>query len=344
MKVNPQGRCHSTLVRSLWDQPVRRIGSMGEAGAQPAGVPDPLPEGVRPIPGVVGVGVCCMLFPRPDLWVPGLSSLRLLQPWLVVFLAGRTARFARVIRHWGVAPHHGPPQLARAAAPAPSEPVSSATDAETESSDSLSGPVRTRRGRAKSAPPFVFVVLCCWLFRIVLTAVPSRLPFRVAPARCSVPFGAFSSVPTVCMHEWIRTMIYRMLAWLDVLRWRLRPEYAGAETTDGMTLVKLIEWEDERVRVQRYDKACGHVGFLIEMDVYAHRDREWLTVANFGGENLESAIVMLKEALECVRTHSGARPLPTLQVFGKRFFLDEVLKELRNVDDPHDRVELHPIA
>jgi len=100
------------------------------------------------------------------------------------------------------------------------------------------------------------------------------------------------------MREWIHSLESRFVLFLDTVRWRLRPEDDSSEASEGMQMIWQREWEDERVRVTRYTKRCGHEGHLIELDYYFPRDSAWHTVAIIGGESLESSTMMLSDALQ----------------------------------------------
>jgi hypothetical protein len=54
----------------------------------------------------------------------------------------------------------------------------------------------------------------------------------------------------------------------------------------------------------------------------------------------EAIILMeaLQEATHFISERWGPRRLPIVALWGQRYFIDERLKELRNVDEPHDRV------
>lgn len=93
------------------------------------------------------------------------------------------------------------------------------------------------------------------------------------------------------------------------------------------------------VRVIEYEKKCGHPGYLIELFVRPEGASE-LPVACLGWEDLAVAIELMQAASEVVSARIGLGVLPTVRMRNKSFFVDERLSELRNVDDPQDRIAI----
>jgi hypothetical protein len=56
--------------------------------------------------------------------------------------------------------------------------------------------------------------------------------------------------------------------------------------------------------------------------------------------DLQKVISLLQEAMPFIAERSSVCQLPIVPLWGKRYFIDERLSELRNVENPHDRMEL----
>lgn len=131
--------------------------------------------------------------------------------------------------------------------------------------------------------------------------------------------GAFISVPMFVMRQWT-------------------DKKPGAD--ENMTLIHSASEGDLSLQMLEYEKPCGHPGFLIEVFLKTDKGKDLAQIGLFGWEDLQIAIVLLQEALELGAKHLGVRPLPTVRLWEKTYYVDERLSELRNVDDIADRVLL----
>lgn len=104
--------------------------------------------------------------------------------------------------------------------------------------------------------------------------------------------------------------------------------------------VNLFERYGLRARVSEHPRACGHTGHFVDLDMFIEPENEWLSFGIVSDTVLQDTIILLQEAQEYIGTLNGVRLLPTVRFGGKTYFLDGRLSELRNVDDPHDRVKL----
>jgi hypothetical protein len=101
--------------------------------------------------------------------------------------------------------------------------------------------------------------------------------------------------------------------------------------------VAVFERYGLRARVTEQPRACGHVGHLVELDLFVPSKDEWLPVGLVSDTTLQDAILLLQEAQEFVGGLSGVRLLPTVRLNDKAYFLDARLSEFRAVDNPYDR-------
>lgn len=108
--------------------------------------------------------------------------------------------------------------------------------------------------------------------------------------------------------------------------------------------VSTIVNDDVKLTVSEYRKECGHPGVIVELFIQFKGQDEWMPIAIVGGEDLQNVVDLLEESVPFATERMGTLRLPTLRLWGNRYFVDERLKELRNVDNPHDRVELRKIA
>jgi hypothetical protein len=102
--------------------------------------------------------------------------------------------------------------------------------------------------------------------------------------------------------------------------------------------------EEERgalsLQVREYKRKCGHFGYLVEIFLRIGEDEERAQVGCFGWEDLQISVELIQKASDAIAARTGVRPLHTVRLWNKTFFVDEKLRVLRNVDDPHESVEL----
>jgi hypothetical protein len=104
--------------------------------------------------------------------------------------------------------------------------------------------------------------------------------------------------------------------------------------------LKTIAMDDVEVRITKETRNCGHLGYWLELRLHSPDDCDWIPIGLMMDLDLQKVIDWLQEAVPFIAELSGVRQLPTVSLWGKRYFIDERLSELRNVEDPHERVKL----
>ena len=144
----------------------------------------------------------------------------------------------------------------------------------------------------------------------------------------------------------MKQRIYRLFVWnerqLDWLEWKLRlpSRFSYSAPTKGEVLAQYgcAEVHTEVVNLRLRDSEYA-VHVIREDPDGNYVSDDWLTY--------EHAIILmeaLQEATAFIAERWGPRRLPIVRLWGKRFFTDERLGELRNVDDPNERIELVQVA
>lgn len=123
----------------------------------------------------------------------------------------------------------------------------------------------------------------------------------------------------------------------------LRRARARARTLELPCIVRVVK-DRVQVSLMEYPLPCGHSGYRIDLEYYVEELDRWVEIASLRDFNLDASIALLTEARQCIENLDGPEPphprrLPRVSVGGKTYFVDSRLRELRNVDNPHDRVE-----
>ena len=103
-------------------------------------------------------------------------------------------------------------------------------------------------------------------------------------------------------------------------------------------IVAEIVRDDYKVIVREFRIPCGHQGFWIEALWYDTVIESWFQLGLFREVGLQTVIDLLQEALNGLDL--GWRQLPAVRIGNKWFFVDERLMQLRNIDDPHEIIEI----
>lgn len=162
-----------------------------------------------------------------------------------------------------------------------------------------------------------------------------------ASERCSVPFWALVSLPHFPMKfffEWTLLKIEHMLDWLE---WRLNLScrFSYTRPQEGEVLAQYgcadlhVEVLDIQLRGQPY---AVHV-------IRCDRTGRWVSDDKLTYEEAVVQMESLQEATLFISKRWGPRRLPIVSLWGKRYFLDERLKEMRNVENPCDRMEFYAV-
>jgi hypothetical protein len=139
-----------------------------------------------------------------------------------------------------------------------------------------------------------------------------------------------------------------MKQWIAKLQGLVRRR-ARKETI--LPCVYSVAEENVRVDVLEHVLPCGHNAYSIYGEYYVEEFGKWVNIIDLRDFNAERAFWLLRKAMvflaaldhgliEGHRKIGGPCELPTITLWGRRFYIDERLKELRNVENPHDRVEL----
>ena len=96
-----------------------------------------------------------------------------------------------------------------------------------------------------------------------------------------------------------------------------------------------------RPRHSKKCKDCGRACRWLVIELLDSDTGKWTHVLSMQESRLPILLSVLGEVADyLVEDAGGPKSLPTVSLWGKRFFIDERLSELRNIDDPHDRVLL----
>ena len=138
-----------------------------------------------------------------------------------------------------------------------------------------------------------------------------------------------------------------MLQWIANFIGRARRQ---ANTEENLPCVQSYTESNVRVEVVEYTLPCGHKAYRIEGQYFVEETHKWVPIADLRDFNANTAVGLLQKAADFVASMEQGlvedrrtRQLPTVRLWGKRYFIDERLEELRNVENPHDRVELRAV-
>jgi len=110
------------------------------------------------------------------------------------------------------------------------------------------------------------------------------------------------------------------------------------ERLENLPVVADIVRDDHKVVAREFRIPCGHAGFWLEALWYDAAKEHWFQLGLFREVGLQTVIDLLQEALNGL--DCGWRQLPAVKIGAKRYYVDERLMQLRNIDNPHDVIEV----
>jgi hypothetical protein len=115
-------------------------------------------------------------------------------------------------------------------------------------------------------------------------------------------------------------------------------ESQADERFENLPVVAEIVRDDHKVVVREFRISCGHTGFWLEALWHDAAKERWLRLGRFREVGLQTVIDLLQEAVNGLDL--GWRQLPAVKIGAKRYFIDERLMQLRNIDNPHDLIDI----
>ena len=110
------------------------------------------------------------------------------------------------------------------------------------------------------------------------------------------------------------------------------------ERLENLPVVAEIVRDDYKVIAREFRIPCGHAGFWLEALWYDAAKERWFQLGLFREVGLQTVIDLLQEALNGL--DCGWRQLPAVKIGAKRYYVDERLMQLRNIDNPHEVIEV----
>ena len=102
----------------------------------------------------------------------------------------------------------------------------------------------------------------------------------------------------------------------------------------------LFERYGLRASVSEHRRACGHTGHFVELEMFVETDDEWISIGLLSDTILQDTILVLQEAQESIGKLNGVPLHPYVRVNGTSYFYDARRNELRNVDNPFNRMPM----
>lgn len=90
------------------------------------------------------------------------------------------------------------------------------------------------------------------------------------------------------------------------------------------------------------EKRDGQIHHLVEILVKNEDTEKAIQIGLMFWQDMQPTMQMMQEASDFIAGRSGMRPLPTVRMYGKTYFVDERLNELHNVEDVSDRLTVMP--
>ena len=125
---------------------------------------------------------------------------------------------------------------------------------------------------------------------------------------------------------------------MNTPKW-LRNLDGPAEKDDGPYL-NAFSRGNLRAAVREESRCCGHPGYVVDLFATVADPDEWVHIGAITDVTLQDSVIVLQEAGEFIARLTGVRPLPTVHVRGRTYFVDDRLGQLRSVDEPDEGVEV----
>jgi hypothetical protein len=126
------------------------------------------------------------------------------------------------------------------------------------------------------------------------------------------------------MREWIR----KRMGGREPVRIIVLKSFTSLKPPDELLEARVIEVHPPGRSIDR----------RVELRAYVDDLDDWCHVAEVSAEDAGAFAKLLAEADEFFAGSRGSRRLSTVTMCCSQYFIDERLKELRNVDNPHDRI------
>jgi len=110
------------------------------------------------------------------------------------------------------------------------------------------------------------------------------------------------------------------------------------ERLESLPVVAEIVRDDYKVVAREFRVSCGHAGYWLEALWYDASNERWFQLGLFREVGLQTVIDLLQEALNGL--DPGWRQLPAVRIGKEWYFVDERLMQLRNINNPHDAIEI----
>ena len=110
------------------------------------------------------------------------------------------------------------------------------------------------------------------------------------------------------------------------------------ERLENLPVVAEIVRDDYKVVAREFRVPCGHVGYWLEALWYDASNDHWFQMGLFREIGLQTVIDLMQETLNGL--DPGWRQLPAVRIGTKWYFVDERLMQLRNMENPHDSLDI----
>ncbi len=115
-------------------------------------------------------------------------------------------------------------------------------------------------------------------------------------------------------------------------------ESPADERLENLPVVAEIVRDDWKVVAREFRIPCGHAGYWLEALWYDASNERWFQLGLFREVGLQTVIDLMQEALNGL--NPGWRQLPAVGIGAKWYVVDERLMQLRNINNPHDAIEI----
>lgn len=111
-----------------------------------------------------------------------------------------------------------------------------------------------------------------------------------------------------------------------------------------MIPLNVFERYDIRAKVYEETRPRGHVGHIIELELFVETADKWITFGELNDTMLHDAIIVLQETQEFIGKVNGVTLLPTVRMWKGAYEFDVRKGTFRNVDDPQDCIVTERVA
>ena len=127
-------------------------------------------------------------------------------------------------------------------------------------------------------------------------------------------------------------MLRRILATIRLFKTEQTPDLSK------LPCIRSLLRDGIRIRVFRSEFRRGHFQYWFAVEQATDRKDHWLRISAMPDGQMQTIIDLLQQALDSL--DRGWRQLRSITIRDKSYYVDERLRQLRNVEDPGDFIDL----